>query len=172
MIKNATTQATNNNEGSTMTKDAAKTIRTELKAQGIKRSQVSVRCDHSSIRVNIIDPTVSKKTVEEIAGKYESIDRCNYSGEILCGGNTFVFVEYSSEAGESVLAQQPARIEAICNAANALEDLYSVEVEGVFVRRDCNQYTVQKEMNDGQPCWINPAHGRTVAHAICVADAV
>ena len=169
-MNDATTNQTN--EGDTMTKDAAKTIRTELKAQGIKRGQVSVRCDHSAIRVSIIDPTVSKKTVEEIAEKFESIDRCNYSGEILCGGNTFVFVEYSSESGEAVLAQQPARIEAICNAANALEDLYSVDVEGVVVRRDCNQYTVQKEINDGRACWINPAHGRTVAHAICVAEAV
>ena len=35
---------------------------------------------------------VSKSQVEAIARVYEKIDRCERSGEVLMGGNTFVFV--------------------------------------------------------------------------------
>jgi len=89
--------------------EAAKEIRTALKkAKGITSRQVSVRSESysmgSSIRLTIKDPSISKEWVEEIAKEQQSISRCEYSGDILSGGNRFVFVDYSREAEEALAA--------------------------------------------------------------------
>ena len=61
------------------------------KFKGVK---FSVRSGSSSITVRWTDfPTV--EAVQEIANKYESVRYDEYTGEILCGGNTFVFTENS-----------------------------------------------------------------------------
>ena len=80
-----------------------KEIRDRIKAElGLNSRQVSVRggrCTYSyAIRVTIKVP-VAKSQIEAIAKSAESIARCEYSGEILSGGNTYVTVEY----GEGVL---------------------------------------------------------------------
>ena len=57
------------------------------KFKGVK---FSVRSGSGSINVSWTDfPTV--EAVQEIANKYESVRYDEYTGEILCGGNTFVF---------------------------------------------------------------------------------
>ncbi len=95
---NATTQTT---------KTPSKTdlIRAELKAAGIKRLDVSIRGDRNSIRCEIKSASVSYAVVKAAAYKHESIDRCERTGEILCGGNTYVGVYYSSEVVSSVAKQ-------------------------------------------------------------------
>ena len=61
------------------------------KFKGVK---FSVRSGSGSINVSWTDfPTV--EAVQEIANKYESVRYDEYTGEILCGGNTFVFTENS-----------------------------------------------------------------------------
>jgi len=84
-------------------KEKAKIIRKELKKQlGVTNRQVSVRSRSSgydeAIDIEIKDLTVNKMKVEEIASKYEYIRRCEYSGEILAGGNTYVFVRLDYDA--------------------------------------------------------------------------
>lgn len=73
------------------TKDQAKTLRTTLKQfQGVR---FSVTSDIYSIRVTFTrNSVVTKDQVEKLARVYEHIDRCERSGEILMGGNTFVLV--------------------------------------------------------------------------------
>ena len=61
------------------------------KFKGVK---FSVRSGSGSINVSWTDfPTV--EAVQEIANKYESVRYDEYTGEILCGGNTFVFTNNS-----------------------------------------------------------------------------
>ena len=72
-------------------KELKKEITTKL---GIKPSLISVRYD-GSYRIDIKDWAINKEAVEEIAKTKQSIRRCEYTHEILCGGNTFVFVNYS-----------------------------------------------------------------------------
>ena len=79
-------------------KDMAQQVRAELKALGINNKQVSVTSKHGDLQCEIKDLTVSKAVVEEIAKKHESIQRCEYTGEILCGGNTYVSVDFSWDA--------------------------------------------------------------------------
>ena len=74
------------------TVERAREIRKELKRE-FPEVKFSVRTKKysggSSISVSWLDfPTV--EAVEKITSKYESISRCEYTGEILSGGNTYI----------------------------------------------------------------------------------
>lgn len=74
-----------------------KEIRMRLKKElNLSNRQVSVKKDNSSIIVTVKIP-VDIRPIEKIAKAYKRVDICERSGEILCGGNTFVFVKYSRE---------------------------------------------------------------------------
>lgn len=81
----------------------AKEIRKRIKDElGLNSRKVSVRgrpCTYSSAIDVTIKVPVAKSPIEAIAKGAESIRRCEYSGEILSGGNTYVSVTY----GEGVL---------------------------------------------------------------------
>ena len=72
----------------------AQKIRAELKGLGITNKQVSVRTSNGSVRVVILDLNINKQALTDKIRKYESYEVCERSGEILQGGNTFVFVDY------------------------------------------------------------------------------
>ena len=74
------------------TKDQAKIVRNQLKQfKGVK---FSVTSDYNSIRVTYTrNPlVVTKSQVEAIVCVFEKIDRCERSGDILMGANTYVTV--------------------------------------------------------------------------------
>jgi hypothetical protein len=68
--------------------------RAALKPAVFNGRKVTVRLDHSTLRVTIRDASASLSTVKAIADQFESVRRCETTGEILCGGNTFVDVQY------------------------------------------------------------------------------
>ncbi len=71
-------------------------IKKEIKTTlGYNTRDLSVRVDHSSINISVKSCDVSVAKVTAIVEKYRSVDRCQYTGEILSGGNTYVFVSYS-----------------------------------------------------------------------------
>ncbi len=76
-------------------KEKAKELRQELKAEGIKASVVMR--SGSAIQVYLKDLAIDKDRVKEIAKKYENIHRCEYTFEILSGGNDYVFVDYDHD---------------------------------------------------------------------------
>jgi hypothetical protein len=84
-----------------MSKEVAAAIRKELKALGYNARKVSVRtspCTYStSVDVTIKSLGVDIEAVKEVANAYRSVRRCEYSGDILMGGNTYVDVEYSRD---------------------------------------------------------------------------
>nr|DAV45700.1 MAG TPA: Large polyvalent protein associated domain 29 [Caudoviricetes sp.] len=76
-------------------KERLAAIRKELKEHGYNNRRVSVRFSgYSAIYVTIKELAINKKEIENIAMKYESYSRDERTGEILSGGNTFVFVDY------------------------------------------------------------------------------
>ena len=82
--------------------EKSRELKKELKAK-FKGVKFSVRSGSGSINVSWTDfPTV--EAVQEIANKYESVRYDEYTGEILCGGNTFVFTNnsWSDEMKESI----------------------------------------------------------------------
>jgi len=58
-------------------------LRAALKQAGFNTRRVSVRADQSTLQVTIRDASVSLTPVEAIAGPFESIRRCEATGEIL-----------------------------------------------------------------------------------------
>lgn len=85
---------------------ASQKARKALKAAGYKANQVSIRTSRGggSFTATVRSADVSLLAVEEIVNQFESIDRCEYSGEILAGGNTFVHVQYSDDVRAQVKA--------------------------------------------------------------------
>lgn len=79
-------------------------LRAALKTAGFNGRKVTVRLDQSTLRVTIRDPSAPLSTVKTIADRFSSIRRCEKTGEILCGGNTFVDVQYMDELVAPVAA--------------------------------------------------------------------
>ena len=105
------------------TTESAAQLRGALKRRGWSSRQVSVRAKYfalgSSIDVEIKDPGVRLKTVEAIASEHEHIDRCEITGEILGGGNTYLHVRYSSDA-LNIIGRRYA--DAVQRAVNAIPE--------------------------------------------------
>src|SRR5437870_2363922 len=80
-------------------------LRASLKQAGFNARKVSVRYLHSTLYVTIRDGSVSLTRVTEIAGAFESVSRDHATGEILCGGNTFVRVEYADALIDPIKAE-------------------------------------------------------------------
>jgi hypothetical protein len=79
-------------------------LRASLKVTGFNARKVTVRRDHSTLRVTICDAAVPLSAIKAIADQFSSVRRCEKSGEILCGGNTFVDVQYTPELVEPAAA--------------------------------------------------------------------
>lgn len=99
------------------TADHAKQIRTTLKKEhGWTGQDVSVRTHNysmgSSIYVTIKKRGIDKLLVEKIAKGHERISRCEYSGEILSGGNRFVSVDYDWEFLDAIKKEVKSEVDA------------------------------------------------------------
>lgn len=90
--------------------ESAAKVRAALKKElGYGPRDVSVRCDNysmgSAVRVRIKRVGLNFAKIKEIAEREESIRRCEYSGEILSGGNRYVTVDFSRECEDVLVAQ-------------------------------------------------------------------
>ena len=91
-----------NENGQLINEEAsAKDIKKEIVSKTtLRASDISATTSYggysSSIRIKVKKLYPLSK-IEEIANKYQKIDRDERSGEILSGGNSFVFVEYDSK---------------------------------------------------------------------------
>jgi hypothetical protein len=79
-------------------------LRAALKSAGFNARKVTVRRDHSTLRVTLRDAAVPLSTVKAIADQFMVVRRDERSGEILCGGNTFLDVHYLPALVEPVAA--------------------------------------------------------------------
>lgn len=91
----------------------AQALRAALKAAGFNARRATVRERGGSLYVSIRDAGASLSKVEAIANKFSLVNRCELTGEILSGGNTFVFVSYIDE----VVEPPKAAILAVLNPA-------------------------------------------------------
>src|SRR5687767_5769425 len=85
--------------------NTAAQIRAALKAEkGWTSKQVSVRTrpGTGSVSVVVRVPGIPLAEVARIAGRFEQVDRCSTTGEILAGGNTFVFVTVALPGGAAL----------------------------------------------------------------------
>lgn len=92
----------------------ADSVRAALKTAGFNARQVTVKApSYQSIKVTVRDGAVSLSKVRAIALSFEVVRRCEASGEILGGGNTFVDVEYA----DAVVAPVADVVEALLMSA-------------------------------------------------------
>lgn len=75
------------------TKERVQEIRKTLKSNGYSNRQISVTYD-GAIWVTIKDSNIKLEDIENLVKKYENYRTDEITGEILSGGNTFVFVQY------------------------------------------------------------------------------
>lgn len=106
-------------------KERSAAIRAEIKKLGYNSRQVSVRsriCGYSDeTRIEVKDLSCDIKAIEKACMKFESIDYDQYSGEILSGGNTYIFVQYDYDA---ISKATEANIEKAENLVNDVDDYY------------------------------------------------
>jgi hypothetical protein len=76
------------------TTNSAVKLRAALKEAGFSARQVTVRQHSSTLHVTVRDSSVSLTRVSVIAGAFESVQTDHKTGEILCGGNTYIKVGY------------------------------------------------------------------------------
>jgi len=156
-------------------KEKAKTIRGILKEKGIK---ASVRMSSgSAINIYIQDLAVDYEEVRAIARSFEKIDRCEYTHEILAGGNDFVFVNYDYEV-----------LNAEAQKYNEAADQYMEELEegnGTYyipvAEREGNEFLIAPDpggatlilnTDERQRAWTHTAHCKeALAKGLAIIDA-
>lgn len=73
----------------------AREIRQALKVElGLNARMVGVSQRYPGAVSVTIKVPVGIERVRDVAERWKSVDRCEYTHEILCGGNTFVNVKY------------------------------------------------------------------------------
>jgi hypothetical protein len=99
-------------------------IRKAYKAAGIKATvRTNTYSGGASINVRVISGNID--TAKQIANQYRNVSRCEVTGEILSGGNTYVFVEWADET----INAKAAEIDAVCGSEiRALGEKQSVNV--------------------------------------------
>jgi copper chaperone CopZ len=128
-------------------------IRQNLKKlYGITSRQVSVKAHTyslgSSIRITINDPAVDIREVRNVANKHERVDYDTQTGEILCGGNRHLFIDYGDDAAEKFAISKAIHIATLMlNIDDASEEGPQVEIDGrkMQIVREARGYCLATE---------------------------
>jgi hypothetical protein len=86
-----------------MSKETAKAVRQLIKKElNLSSRQVSVTNQYggtsSAVYVNVKKLDIDLKPIEKLTDQFENYDRDQATGEILMGGNTYIFVQYHYDA--------------------------------------------------------------------------
>ena len=136
-------------------REKAKVIRAKLKEWGFSGRDVSVRSSRGCVDISIKTDAISTEAVEKIAKPHEEISRCEYSHEILSGGNTFIFVSYDYEWLRDKAAPVKAKLE-------ALNDGDSIEIGPCYVDKK-NGYWYVGNLPDFPTVYPNAGIGYVAA---------
>ena len=121
-------------------KERSAAIRAEIKKLGYNSRQVSVRssnCGYSdSTRIEIKDLSCDAKAIEKAVMKFESIRYDEYSGEILSGANTYIFVNYEWKALHGGREAKMAEAEAI---------IAKLDNEQIHIQKDEREFIIYKQ---------------------------
>lgn len=97
------------------------TVSEYLKDHGYNRTKVSVSKKRDAYYCTIKDIHIEKKTIEDLVNQFERISYDEYSGEILSGGNTYVFVDYDDKLIDNI--EKKYKEKALNAVKNALRNL-------------------------------------------------
>lgn len=133
-------------------------IKAILKQNGIKRNEVSVRvsdCGYStSINIKIKVPTISRRMIQKLLNHYEDIDRDEFNGEILQGGNTYLFVNYDDNVfnSEEVINKYLPLAQKTIDSITETDSFIKI-ADGLFYYEDkqTGEKTVRQTLSN-EPC--------------------
>lgn len=98
-------------------KEINATVKAELKTAGysVKDFRVSVKDSlyDGVIRVTVKNPLVRLSDIKDLLAHWESYEVDQRTGEILQGGNTYVFVQYDMHAFDNLPAEYTKRAAAV-----------------------------------------------------------
>ncbi len=154
-------------------KEKAAAIRRELKDKyGWTARQVGVRCRScnysSSIEVTIKDPKVKAHLVRPIVEQFAHVRRCEMSGDILAGGNTFTRISYDDALVRAktlevvpLLSDEPGRAVEIGPFSAARENAHWKPELGVYTF-----WRTRGDLNEDVRCYGKQAVGNALADAL------
>lgn len=140
-----------------MSKEVAKQIRDGLKVLGLSSRQVSVQADSNGANVRIKDFSVNFNQVKELAKQFEEIRRCEYSGDILSGGNTYISISYDWQAEKALKESQEYKdhLNWVTDKLFDLKENVGIElVKGFKVFKHYNGYGYHVEVDYSDRPWI------------------
>ena len=142
-------------------------IRATLKSEGYAPRDFSVRvrdCGYStSASVTIKNPEIRSADVERLLSKFESVDRDERTGEILEGGNCYLFVDYADGIFDAPAQEMAATAAGILREAGECIRIF----DGLYL---CNIHgrTELHQQNNAGSCWLQIG-GFSLLNELCVA---
>lgn len=117
--------------------DKKQQIVAALKEAGYNSSKVTVANRAGgydwSFTLTIRHSSVNRKTVKDIGRSFQSVDRCEASGEVLAGGNTYVDIRLSDHVREAWTQPHLAAVEKALEELKTKEECYGVRVLDRFI---------------------------------------
>ena len=148
-------------------KELGGAIRATLKKEGYAPRDFSVRvrdCGYStSAHVTIKNPEIRCANVENLLFKFGSIDRDERTGEILEGGNCYLFVDYADGIFDAPAQEMAATAEGILRETGECIRIF----DGLYL---CNRNgrTEIHQQNGVGSCWLQIG-GFSLLSELCVA---
>lgn len=96
-------------------------IKEKLKQHGYKLSDFSIRSGADRVDITIKNLQILDKDIYALVRQYESIDKDEITGEILSGGNMYIFVKYDWTTFNQAAREMLPVAE---NAAKLAQDLH------------------------------------------------
>jgi len=136
-------------------KERVQAIKNELKANKITTKQVNIKGSIQGydevIKISIKDLSINKLQIENITNKYIEVSRCETSGEILHGGNTYVYIELNKKSIKEGSNDFTEIAKNIINKSKEYKNFYEAFIDGnrsILYSRENNQIRLS-EKNDG-----------------------
>ncbi len=136
-------------------------IQEVLKNAGINSRQVSIReprCGYDrAFELTIRDPRFEIEQIEDLVMGFKKVDRCEVSGEVLMGGNTWIDVEATDEVEDIWASEYREKVE---EALSLLTDNHGEQIGQCSIHL-VNEWTV-KVWSDkpGSRGWTDYNFGR------------
>lgn len=130
-------------------------MKQKLKEAGIDTKHISIRegggAYSTSYNVKIKSPYIDADEVKKIVNEYESYEKDERTGEILEGGNTYVFATYDDSCFDEVSKPYISKAKGYIDEANAQQDGYGISIkEGVSLFKSgscCEIFVRNKDSN-------------------------
>lgn len=151
-------------KGNYSLKDRASAMRKLFKdLYGFNNRKLSIKCSRGgAINIEILDSDIKLNQIKDIAEQFEQVYYDKMSGEILSGGNIFVFVDYSRDIKNNLWKSLREFAESINNSAEPEGNNYRINSElKLFYSPKYRHFTIFD--NYGSDVFSAPANDLTGA---------